>query len=45
MHIATVAVQYGLDVENDLASILPSLDEEPKSNKALAADSVEACAS
>lgn len=35
VHIATVAVQYGLDVENDLASILPSLDEDPKSNKRL----------
>lgn len=35
VHVARVAVQYGLDLENELASILPSLDEEPKSKKRL----------
>lgn len=30
VHVARLAVQHGLDVEDDLAAILPAADEEPK---------------
>jgi hypothetical protein len=35
MHISKIAVQYGLDVEDDLAAILPASDIEPKAKKRL----------
>jgi uncharacterized protein DUF6650 len=41
IHIANVAVQFGLDVENDLASILPVRDTEPRATKRLAKTSEE----
>ena len=28
IHVAKIAVAYGVDVENDLASIMPEQDEE-----------------
>ena len=30
-HVAAIAVQYGIDVEDDLARVLPAADDDPKS--------------
>jgi hypothetical protein len=35
IHVARIAVQFGLDVENQLAVILPATDAEPKARKRL----------
>ena len=29
-HVAAIAVQYGIDVEDDLARVLPAADDDPK---------------
>jgi hypothetical protein len=30
-HVAAIAVQYGIDVEDDLAQVPPAADDDPKS--------------